>query len=120
MATLTLSGAGAGGPSGQVVFGPITTTASNNQVYEMSSVSLAVGDNTFSFPAGQYTAVVLSFPNSAGGSTIKYRTSLDASPGVTVTPNGSVGWFKADIPTAATSITVNVTSALSGIGLGFI
>lgn len=73
---ITISGASAGEPAGQRVFGPttITGTAVIGETFDQALVS---GDNTFAVPTGAVAALII--PPALNTTAVKLRTSLNAA-----------------------------------------
>lgn len=115
---MTISGASAGLPGGQVVIGPCTTTA-NATIGEKLFVSLSSGDNTTAVPAGA-TCVAVFLPQGTTA-TVKFRTNLDSGDGgVLIAPVTINPWFKKDVVTGETSVVLNSTGSVPGVEIDFI
>lgn len=121
MGTLTVMGSSSGQPSGQDVFGPITTTGQTAGLVLRIGATLSAGDNTFAMPSGTvYTKVLINLglgPVSA----VTVRTNLNSGDdGLPISPYPNVGWSCFDLVSGVTEIILNSAGTIANIELDFI
>lgn len=119
--TMTVQGMAAGLPSGQSIFGPITTTATEAGVVLRIGATLSSGDNTFSMPSGStYTKVLINL-GTGPTAAVKVRTNLNAGDtGLPIAPYPNVGWTAFDLVSGVTEIILNASGTVTDIELDFI
>lgn len=116
--TLTITGMSAGLPGGEIISGPVTMTGSS-LVGSLQSAALAVGDNTFSVPAGAVAVAI--FPTGSTAATVKVRTNLNSGDaGLPVGPYSGLGFAVFPLPTGVTSVILNASQSVATVQLFFI
>ena len=115
--TFTVTGMAAGLQSGQKTIGPLSAIGTS-VVGTIVDLALSSGDNTVSIPTGAVAALIV-FPSSTSA-TVKVRTNLDSSYGITLGNFSYVPWAMFGFSSSATSIILNSSATTGTIEVTFI
>lgn len=114
--TMTLTGLASGLLSGSKDIGPYTMSG-EAEIGQITDVTLATGDNTFTVPSGAVAVAI--FVPSTNTAELKVRTNLNSGDaGLPVNPSGP--WAAWPLYTGTTSVIVNAASGGATIELTFI
>jgi hypothetical protein len=115
--TLTVSGGSSGLPSGQNIYGPLTTTGSSTAASVETQVNLVSGDNTVSVPTGAVAVWIV--PPIGNTATILYRTSANSGDGgLPINPQAQT--LHGFATSAPTSIILHASGSVAAVGIVFI
>jgi hypothetical protein len=117
--TLTVGGSSVGLPSGQAVFGPVTTTGTSSAASVSLQLNLSSGDNTVSIPTGAVAVWIVPPIGNGAALTVRFSTN-SGDAGLPIAPAAQTGPIGFNPAASPTTVIIHAASSVTDVAVVFI